>query len=174
MRKSFVIVLFVVIGLVVFYFGNSAYSFYSRGWEGEILQTSLNAKELLNTNSQFMFLDGNIKECKWYYQIANRNGNWFVWTEERCYNGEIILTNDYFDHITTKYNWYEYDYREHIANLDEFEIVLHSMYQSSMLRNSLESKDLYVCDDTIFTDRNLFFTFLDKESKKLYFYKYAL
>lgn len=137
--------------------------------EGDIIQTSSDANELISKSEFLSFLDGNIVSCKWYFQVADKSGSIFFRMYDYCYNGEAVLKGDYFDFITEKYNWVKYDYEKQHQILTEDDFVLSPMYDVSMIRDSLRSKLLYACDDPTFSD-NWHFTFLDKENKILYFY----
>lgn len=138
--------------------------------EGDIIQTSLDANELMRISNRLKFLDGNIKSCKWYRQVSDTSGRFFLKTYDYCYNGDMVLKDDYYNIIIAEYNWDKYDYAKHLRNLGEDDFVLNPMYNISMIRDSLKSKQLYVCDNLVFSDSNTFYTFLDKESKTLYFY----
>lgn len=140
--------------------------------EGDIIQTSSDANELLSKSSFLSFLDGNIESCKWYFQVADRSGSVFFRMYDYCYNGQVVLKSDYFDYITANYKWIKYDYEQH-RNLNAGNFVLMPMYDLSMIRDSLKSKQLYICDDPMFSDNSWNYTFLDKENKCIYFYWYS-
>ena len=141
--------------------------------EGDIIQTSSDANELMRISPFLSLLDGNIESCQWYFQVADRSGSVFFRMYDYCYNGEVVLKGDYFDSISNNYKWIKYDYEQH-RSLNEDYFVLIPMYEISMIRESLKTKQLYVCDDPLFSNDDRYYTFLDKENRTLYFYWFAL
>jgi hypothetical protein len=178
MRKTIIIIIaliavsakfFIITFFGIGFFSGALEFDFTPSREGDVIQTSYDAHELMKKTNFFSFLDGNIESCKWYCQVAVISGDFFLKIEDVCYNGEIVLQSDFYDIITKKYEWNIYDYAVNASSLDEFDFALIPLYKTSMIRDSLKSKQLYVCDDPIFSD-NSHFTFLDKENKTLYFY----
>ena len=176
MRKiiiiSVILIAFVISLLTIMQIFGIAYPCHSDR-EGDIIETSSDADELISKSPFLSFLDGNIESCRWYFQVADRSGSVFFRMYDYCYNGEVVLKSDYFDYITANYKWIKYDYERH-RRLNEDFFVLVPMFEVSMIRDTLKSKQLYFCDNSKFFNGDRYYAFLDKENRTLYFYWYAL
>lgn len=174
MRRKLLIIstLFVLLIIIIFTIGQILMIDFIPDREGDIIQTSSDAKELIYKSPYLSFLEGNIESCKWYFQVADRSGSIFFRMYDYCYNGEVVLKSEYFESITTEYKWTKYDYEQH-RSLNENDNILGPMYDVSIIRDSLKSKLLYVCDDPMFSDNGRYFTYLDKENRTFYFYWFA-
>ena len=161
-KKVYLISMLIFIILVTCFAGYNNFKFR----EGKILCSSESKIELLDEVPQLSFLEGNIKTCNWYQQIANKSGLFFVFTES-CFSGEAVLKDELFSTILTKYSWVEFVYSKNISlmNVDYNE----GMFNISMIKNSLESEKLYICHNATFRKDN-YYTFLNKNTKTLYFY----
>lgn len=177
MRKIIFMVLAVFTALVIAFIGFSyligAEIDFIPDREGDIIETSSDANELISKSPFLSFLDGNIESCKWYFQVADISGNEFFSEYYYCYNGEVVLRSEYFDYITANYKWIKYDYERH-HRLNEDSFVLIPMFEVSMIRDTLKSKQLYFCVNSKFFNDSRYYAFLDKENRTLYFYWYAL
>lgn len=136
--------------------------------EGKIHIASEDSAELLVRVPYLSFLGENIQSCKWYEQIASKSGIIFIFTDGYI-NGEIVLENNLFDDIITNYNWSDFSYEE-LASVHGSAVV-NPMYKTSMIKDILKTKNLLICSDREFQSSGFgYYTFIDKESQKLYFY----
>ncbi len=135
---------------------------------GKIHMVSEDSTELLARIEPLSFLHGNIQSCKWYYQIARKSGIIFLCTYG-CINGEMVLENDYLNEIITGYVWQDFSYEESLS--DDSSFIVDEMYKTSMIKDILKTKKLLICSDLKFQNSGFgYYTFLDKGSRKLYFY----
>lgn len=141
--------------------------------EGDVIKTSTDADELMNTSPFLSFLDGNIESCEWHFQVSHRSGSIFFRTYDYCYSGKVKIKDDRFYSVTANHAWDLYDYEKDCGQ-SEGDFFKRPLFDVSMIRDDLKSKQLFVCDDVEFTDKGRYYSFLDEENKTLYFYWHAL
>ena len=161
----------IIISIIFGIFGVRTIYVNIQNREGKVLYSSESYEEL-KSKTPFDTLDSeNIQSCKWYEQISRKDGFFFIFTY-LCYDGSLVLGDNYYESILSDYKWNEYIYptsSRYVTNEDVY--GAREIYGSSMIKESLKTKTLYTCDKyNMSFDSGAFYTFLDKETQTLYFY----
>lgn len=143
--------------------------------EGKIIISSNSIVELRSEAPYLSFDKVRATQCNWYQQIRQKSGIFLISTE-LCYDGKVVLDDNYYQSIISKYKWEKYNYPN--VPIEDTNADIYGpreMYQTSMIKNNLRTQTLYICkDDDWFFNSSISFSFLDKENKTLYFYYYQI
>lgn len=163
----FVVFVSIISTLVIVFADYNSYN----NREGKVIKSSDNIAELIKEAPYLSLDELSVKSCRWYQQIRNSNGTFFI-TTELCYNGMITFEDNFYNSIISKYKWETYNYPDvPVEKIEEDIYGPRDIYRTSMIKDDLRTKTLYICSDNdwVFQD-SIFYSFLDKENKILYFY----
>lgn len=166
-RTIVLIVILILFGLVT---TSVTYKNYNNK-VGKIFIASESISDLQKRMSNLSIDRIKVTSCKWYEQINRKSGHIFIFTD-LCYNGKLILEDEYYNSIISRYNWQEYSYPiSSKEGIDAGVYGTQEIYGSNMINEALRTKRLYISEEYDGTFASgTFFTFLNKESRTLYFY----